>query len=52
LRRHELGLRQALGAKPKQLRALVLKQVGMMASIGLGIGRASRVAPTEALRYE
>ena len=97
-RTRELGLRQALGAEPKQLRALVLKQVGVMALVGLGIGlaaavslgrvaeavlfglsgrdpvvigaagatlaavilaaswlpawRASRIAPTEALRYE
>ncbi len=97
-RTRELGLRQALGAEPKQLRALVLKQVGVMAAIGLGLGlavalglgalaesvlfglsgrdpvviggaavllaavilaaswlpawRASRIAPTEALRYE
>jgi predicted permease len=97
-RTRELGLRQALGAEPKQLRGLVLKQVSIMALIGLGLGlaaalglgaiaesvlfglsgrdpavigaavvvlsgvilaaswlpawRASRIAPTEALRYE
>lgn len=97
-RTRELGLRQALGAEPAQLRKLVLKQVGLMALIGLGIGlvaafflgrvaeatlfglsgrdpavmggaavllaavilaaswlpawRASRIPPTEALRYE
>jgi ABC-type antimicrobial peptide transport system permease subunit len=39
-RTRELGLRQALGAEPKQLRALVLKQVGVMALIGLGLGLA------------
>jgi predicted permease len=37
-RTRELGLRQALGAEPKQLRTLVLKQVGVMALIGLGVG--------------
>jgi hypothetical protein len=37
-RTRELGLRQALGAEPKQLRKLVLKQVGVMAMIGLGVG--------------
>ncbi|HEU4619316.1 MAG TPA: ABC transporter permease [Gammaproteobacteria bacterium] len=97
-RTRELGLRLALGAEPKRLQTLVLKQVGVMASIGLGCGlaaalvlgaiaqavlfglsgrdpavigaaavllaavvlaaswlparRASRIAPTEALRYE
>ena len=43
-RTRELGLRQALGAEPKQLRALVLKQVGVMALIGLGVGLAAAVA--------
>ena len=37
-RTRELGLRQALGAEPKQLRRLVLKQVGIMAAIGLVVG--------------
>jgi ABC-type antimicrobial peptide transport system permease subunit len=43
-RTRELGLRQALGAEPKQLRMLVLRQVGMMALIGLGLGLAAAVA--------
>jgi predicted permease len=43
-RTRELGLRQALGAEPKQLRTLVLKQVGVMASIGLGLGLAAALA--------
>jgi ABC-type antimicrobial peptide transport system permease subunit len=34
----ELGLRLALGAQPKRLRAMVLKQVGAMALIGAGVG--------------
>ena len=43
-RTRELGLRQALGAKPQQLRRLVLKQVGVMAAIGLGVGLAAALA--------
>jgi ABC-type antimicrobial peptide transport system permease subunit len=37
-RARELGLRLALGAEPTHLRIMVLKQVGGMAVIGLGIG--------------
>ena len=97
-RTRELGLRLALGAAPGEVRALILKQVGVMALIGAGLGllgsiglgraaasllygmsgrdpavfgaaiavlavvvfaaswvpawRASRIAPTLALRYE
>jgi ABC-type antimicrobial peptide transport system permease subunit len=97
-RTRELGLRLALGAAPARVRALILKQVGVMALIGAGVGlagafglgwaaesqlygmsgrdplvfgaafavlalvvlaaswvpawRASRIAPTQALRYE
>jgi len=40
-RTRELGLRQALGAEPRQLRSLVLKQVGIMAAIGLVLGLAA-----------
>ena len=43
-RTRELGLRQALGAEPKQLRRLVLRQVGVMAAIGLGVGLAAALA--------
>ena len=40
-RRRELALRLALGATPRKLRALVLKEVGVMASIGGAIGLAA-----------
>jgi predicted permease len=40
-RRRELGLRLALGASPGRLRLLVLKQVGVMASIGGAVGLAA-----------
>ena len=43
-RTRELGLRQALGAEPRQLRKLVLRQVGVMAAIGLGAGLAAALA--------
>jgi predicted permease len=43
-RRRELGLRQALGAKAVDLRALVLKRVGVMAMIGMSIGLAAAIA--------
>lgn len=37
-RTRELGLRLALGATPRQLRAIVLKQVAILLSIGLPVG--------------
>jgi ABC-type antimicrobial peptide transport system permease subunit len=42
-RGRELGLRHALGAKPARLCALVLKQVGLMATMGMGIGVVAAV---------
>jgi ABC-type antimicrobial peptide transport system permease subunit len=35
-----LGLRLALGAAPRQLRAIVLQQVAVLASIGVPLGLA------------
>ena len=43
-RTRELGVRLALGAVPARLRAMVLKQVGVMAVIGCGIGIAAAIA--------
>jgi len=37
-RKRELGLRLALGASPRRLRVLVLREVGMMATIGALVG--------------
>jgi predicted permease len=54
LRKRELGLRLALGAEPARLRAMVLRQVGLMAFIGGVIGLAAAVAlgrTTEALLF-
>jgi predicted permease len=44
LRTRELGLRLALGAEPRRLRALVLKQVGVMGLIGAGVGLVAALA--------
>ena len=43
-RTREFGLRMALGANPTNVRRLVLRQVGLMTSIGGAIGLASAVA--------
>jgi predicted permease len=43
-RTRELGLRLALGAAPARLRAMVLKQVGVMALIGAAAGLAAAFA--------
>jgi predicted permease len=40
-RTRELGLRLALGANPPRLRAMVLRQVGVMAIVGAGVGLAA-----------
>jgi len=50
-RTREIGVRMALGANSARVRAMVLKQVGLMAAIGCGIGLAaalglSRIART------
>lgn len=42
-RGRKLGLRHALGARPANLRTLVLKQVGVMAVLGIGIGVVAAV---------
>ena len=43
-RTSELGVRLALGAMPQRLRAMVLKQVGVMAAIGCAVGVAAAIA--------
>jgi predicted permease len=47
-RTRELGLRLAMGAEPKRLRAMVLKQVGVMALIGTGVGLAAALGLSRA----
>jgi len=43
-RTRELGLRLALGAEPSALRAMVLKQVAVLAVVGAGLGLAAALA--------
>ena len=43
-RTREIGVRMALGAAPRRVRAMVLKQVGYMAVIGGAMGLAAAVA--------
>ena len=43
-RTRELGLRLALGARPGQVRSMVLMQVGVMAAIGAAVGLVAALA--------
>ncbi|MDQ3368683.1 MAG: ABC transporter permease [Myxococcota bacterium] len=42
-RTHEIGLRVALGARPRQVRAMVLRQAGFLVVVGVAIGLAAAV---------
>src|SRR5262249_45214530 len=48
-RSHELGLRMALGAQPKQVLGLVLRQAMMLSLFGIAIGLAGSFAATPLL---
>ncbi len=43
-RTHEIGLRVALGARPAQVRGMVLRQAGTLVAIGVGVGLAAAIA--------
>jgi predicted permease len=48
-RRHEIGLRMALGAQPGRVLGLVLRQAMVLSLIGIGIGGAGSIAATPLL---
>ena len=51
-RKRELGIRVALGARPAQLLAMVLRQTALVTGSGVFIGSALGVAASAALRSE
>jgi macrolide transport system ATP-binding/permease protein len=43
-RRGEIGIRMALGAQRGNIRGMILRDVGMLAGIGVGLGTAAALA--------
>jgi predicted permease len=48
-RTHEIGIRMALGAEPRDILNMVLRQSVVIVAIGLGIGLAAALAGTRAI---
>ncbi len=48
-RTHEIGLRVALGARPAQVRAMVLRQAGVLVAAGVGAGLAIAIGVEQLL---
>jgi ABC-type antimicrobial peptide transport system permease subunit len=48
-RTHEIGLRVALGARPGQVRAMVLRQAATLVAAGVGIGLVVAISLAEVL---
>ena len=51
-RTHELGIRMALGAEPRRIFALVVRQGAILAFVGIAIGLAASFVLTRALTNE
>ena len=49
-RTQEMGIRLALGARPQQVRALLLREVGFLLAIGLALGGAATIFLARTLR--
>lgn len=49
-RRTEIGVRLALGAEPRQLVSLVLREYSMIVAVGLGLGVAASLAISKLVR--
>jgi predicted permease len=49
-RRHEIGVRMALGARPQDILKMVVGQGALYASVGLGLGMAGALGATHIIR--